>query len=90
MNAFEIAKQRGIARLEAITASQIALPWATDTVAELRRSFFSDGEYWPYGVAANTTTLQTFLDYCYEQGVAARRMTPEEIFPQEAQFVLRV
>lgn len=90
MNAFELAKRRGIARLESVTASQVALPWASGSVEEFRRSFFADGEYWPYGVAANRTTLQTFLDYCYEQGVAARRMSPHELFPEEAQFVLRV
>ena len=33
-----------------------------------------------YRIEKNRTTLETFARYCYEQGVADRLMSPEELF----------
>ena len=90
MTAFETAKQRSISRLRSMSASQIALPWGQDITNGFHQTLFPKTDYWPYGVAANQTTLQTFLDYCYEQGVTARALTPEDLFPEEARFELKV
>ena len=35
----------------------------------------------PYGLEANRTTLNAFLQYAFEQGVCHRRLEPEELFP---------
>jgi hypothetical protein len=54
------------------------LPWANalyDADVELLGE-----DWWPYGVAANRTTLDTFLRYHHEQGLSSRRWTVEEIF----------
>ncbi|MCG0285777.1 hypothetical protein [Streptomyces sp. PSAA01] len=37
-------------------------------------------DWWPYGVAANRTALDTLLRYHHEQGLTAHRWRIEEIF----------
>jgi 4,5-dihydroxyphthalate decarboxylase len=40
-------------------------------------------DFWPYGIEPNRPTLEAYLQYAHEQGVAARRLTPEELFVPE-------
>ena len=54
------------------------VPWVT-TVVERNRDEFPE-DWWPYGVAANRTTIDAFLRYHHEQGLSSRRFTVEEIF----------
>ena len=54
------------------------VPWAT-TVVERNCDEFPE-DWWPYGVAANRTTIDAFLRYHHEQGLSSRRFTVEEIF----------
>jgi 4,5-dihydroxyphthalate decarboxylase len=37
-------------------------------------------DWWPYGLAANRTAIDTFLRYHHQQGLSARRLTSEDIF----------
>jgi 4,5-dihydroxyphthalate decarboxylase len=39
------------------------------------------GELFPYGIEANRPTLELFLRYAHEQGIAHRLVKPEDIFP---------
>ena len=39
------------------------------------------GELFPYGIEPNRPTLELFLRYTHEQGIAHRLTTPEDIFP---------
>ncbi len=39
-------------------------------------------DFWPYGLKANRTTLEAFLDFAYEQGVTSRRVSFEELYPE--------
>jgi hypothetical protein len=53
------------------------LPW---TNAQYDRTVALMGsDWWPYGVAANRTTLDAFLRHHHEQGLSSRRWTVEEI-----------
>ena len=36
--------------------------------------------YWPYGIAPNRKTLETLFRYSFEQGLASRELTIEELF----------
>ncbi|MEW2451806.1 hypothetical protein AB0896_30295 [Streptomyces parvulus] len=36
-------------------------------------------DWWPYGLAANRTMLDTFLRYHYEQGLSKHLLTSEDI-----------
>ena len=58
--------------------SSLGLVWK-DYYLKCERSLF-DGDPWAYGLAKNRSVVEKFLDYCYDQGVAARRMRPEELF----------
>ena len=62
-------------------ALSIALPWV---ISEMERTKEIMGEdWWPYGVAGNKKTLETFLRYHHEQGLSERLMTVEELFAPE-------
>jgi 4,5-dihydroxyphthalate decarboxylase len=39
------------------------------------------GELYPYGIEANRPTLELFLRYTHEQGIAHKLVQPEDIFP---------
>jgi 4,5-dihydroxyphthalate decarboxylase len=38
-------------------------------------------DYWPYGYAQNQTEIETACRYSIEQYLAARFVSPEELFP---------
>lgn len=76
--AFEAAKEASLARLAEMTASRVPLPWVPGLLAQARALIGPDP--WPYGVEANHVTLDAFARYAHEQGVAARRLEPEELF----------
>jgi 4,5-dihydroxyphthalate decarboxylase len=37
-------------------------------------------DFWPYGVEPNRKTLETMTRYSYEQGLAVRKLSVEELF----------
>ena len=41
-----------------------------------------DGDPFPYGIEESRPTLQPFLRYTHEQGIAHRHAAPEDIFPK--------
>jgi 4,5-dihydroxyphthalate decarboxylase len=82
MTAFEEAKLRSQRRIENFTASQIPVPWLYSDALEINRQVFGD-DFWPYGIEPNRITLEAFLQYAYEQGTLHRRLTVDELFPEE-------
>ena len=54
------------------------VPWVSRLI-EADRDLLGD-DWWPYGLAANRTALDTFLRYFFEQGLCRRRLTCEDIF----------
>jgi 4,5-dihydroxyphthalate decarboxylase len=86
--AFEEAKQRSIARALEMTAPRFPIPWCFEHARRAQKLFGQD--YWPYGVDANRTTLEAFLQYAHEQGVCHRRLAPEDLFPEQVLSRVRV
>lgn len=78
-NAFEESKNRSVQRLTDMAVSRYPIPWLADTVEKLQAKYGKD--LYPYGIEENRPTLETFLQYAYEQGIARRHTKPEEIFP---------
>jgi 4,5-dihydroxyphthalate decarboxylase len=78
-NAFEKAKDRSVARALEMTASRFPIPWGAD-YAEKRKEMFGK-DFFPYGIEDNRTTLEAFLKWTFEQGIAQRHMKVEELFP---------
>jgi 4,5-dihydroxyphthalate decarboxylase len=79
--AFEEAKRVSQARLTEIGLSHIPMPWLAEHARRWREAAGED--FWPYGIEGNRPTLEAFLQYAHEQGVAARRLKVEELFAPE-------
>jgi 4,5-dihydroxyphthalate decarboxylase len=78
---FEEAKRRSLRRAADLTASFFPVPLLSYAVDQARR--IGGLDYWPYGVDANRTTLEAFLQYAFEQGVTRRRVQVGELFAPE-------
>lgn len=76
--AFEEAKCRSVERMMYAGASMVPIPWAHE-YAQRATGIIGD-DIFPYGIDANRTTLEAFLDYMVEQGICRRRMRVEELF----------
>jgi 4,5-dihydroxyphthalate decarboxylase len=86
--AFEEAKKRSTTRLVDIGLSQVPMPWVAEHARRWRE--LAGEDYWPYGIEANRRTLEPFLQYAYEQGVAKRRLEPEELFAPETRESFKI
>ncbi|MGH3771905.1 MAG: 4,5-dihydroxyphthalate decarboxylase [Pseudonocardiaceae bacterium] len=78
--AFCDAKEAGAKRyrqFRRLYETPVMLPWVNALMEKNDRLFGED--WWPYGVSANWTALDTFLRYHHEQGLSPRRWTVEEI-----------
>jgi 4,5-dihydroxyphthalate decarboxylase len=77
-NAFLESKKRSLERLLDPAVSRYPLPWLPTYGRKMRDMF--GGDPFPFGIEENRPTLETFLRYTYEQGIAHRHAKPEEIF----------
>jgi 4,5-dihydroxyphthalate decarboxylase len=88
MNAFVESKRRSLERLFDPAVSRYPLAWLP-TYARTMRDLFG-GDPFPYGIEENRPTLEQFLRYTHEQGIAHRHAKPEEIFPKGIMTSVRV
>jgi 4,5-dihydroxyphthalate decarboxylase len=79
LNAFEESKRRSLERLLDPAVSRYPIPWLTNYARRTSEAF--GGDPFPYGIDANRPTLELFLRYVHEQGIAHRLAKPEDIFP---------
>ncbi len=79
--AFEQAKRASQERLVEIGISHLPMPWLAEHARRWREAAGED--FWPYGIEASRATLEAFLQYAHEQGVATRRLKVEELFAPE-------
>jgi 4,5-dihydroxyphthalate decarboxylase len=86
--AFDEARRISVERALACTSSALPLPWGYEFVKRMQAVVGND--LMPYGVEANRTTLDAFLQYAFEQGVCHRRLQPEELFPPQVQKSFKV
>jgi 4,5-dihydroxyphthalate decarboxylase len=87
--AFLRSKQAGEATLRSVTGSlPIALPFLAGHIEETVRLMGDD--YWPYGLEANRTALETFFRYLREQGIVEREPSLEGFFAQSTVAVSRI
>ncbi|MPZ86579.1 MAG: 4,5-dihydroxyphthalate decarboxylase [Nitriliruptorales bacterium] len=76
--AFDRSKQNSLDRLADLNASRFPVPWLRDHLKDVERLF--GGDPFPYGVEANRATVGKFLQFSYEQGVAARQLEVDDLF----------
>jgi 4,5-dihydroxyphthalate decarboxylase len=77
-NAFEESKRRSLERLLDPAVSRYPLAWLPTYGRQMRDLFGADP--FPFGIEKNRRTFEQMLLYTYQQGIAERHMTPEEIF----------
>ena len=82
MKAFDEAKARVYPELVEGAALKYMLPWVT-AETERTRAVLGADDFWQYGLGPNRKTLETFLRYSHEQGLAAKRYEPAELFAPE-------
>ena len=78
-NAFAESKRRSLERLLDPAVSRYPLPWLATYARQMRDAF--GGDPFPFGIEENRPTLEQFLRYTFEQGIAHRLVKPEDIFP---------
>lgn len=86
--AFEDAKRRSITRALDGNICRFPIPWTFDYAEKSRRMFGND--FWPYGLEPNRKALEAFVQYCYEQGVAHRKVAIEELYPESVRSLYEV
>jgi 4,5-dihydroxyphthalate decarboxylase len=91
MNLFKAlnqAKERSVERIQDLTASRIPVPWAAAIADEWSKSFGANP--FPYGLEENRKTLDAFCRFANDQGVTAKKLTPDDLFPKEVRASVRV
>ena len=86
--AFDEAKNRSVARARDGAVSYFPLPWTPHLIEQ--SSALLGPDPWPYGLEANRATLEAFAQYAFEQGVCARRVEVQDLFPREVQSTFKV
>jgi 4,5-dihydroxyphthalate decarboxylase len=76
--AFSAAKAASLAELSLVNVLRVSLPWIA-AEAEAQSAIFG-GNPWPYGFKRNRDEIAAMIRYAVEDGLAARRMEPEELF----------
>ena len=79
-NAFLESKRRSIERFLAPAVSRYPVPWLAAYARRMRDMF--GGDLFPYGIEENRPTWDQMALYTFQQGIAHRLTTPEEIFPR--------
>jgi 4,5-dihydroxyphthalate decarboxylase len=82
MKAFIKAKELCWYELGQIGHLFTSLPWGVAEFADTRALMGED--YWSYGLEANRHVLEPFTRYHHEQGLSARKVSPEELFARSA------
>jgi 4,5-dihydroxyphthalate decarboxylase len=78
-NAFLESKNRSVERLLDPAVSRYPLPWLPAYGRRMADLF--GGDPFPYGIEPNRATVSQLLGYAYQQGIAHRLATPDEVFP---------
>lgn len=86
--AFHAARASSLARIFDRQASRLLIPWIADYAEETRKVLGKD--FFPYGIDENRRTLEVYLKWCFEQGIARRQMKPEDLFAPETRTAFRV
>lgn len=76
--AFCAARDQAVEGLYDTDALHLTLPWLIDHVEEAWRVLGKD--YWAYGLEANRPAIEAVGRYVYEQGLAPRAVTSDEMF----------
>jgi 4,5-dihydroxyphthalate decarboxylase len=88
LKAFEEAKRNSMERLVEIGLSHVPMPWLAEHANRWRE--IAGEDFWPYGIEGSRPTLEAFLQYAFEQGVAQRHLKVEELFAPETRESFKI
>lgn len=86
--AFCQAKAVALAEVRQMHVPIAALPWMEAEALETIELMGKD--YWPYGVEENRAEIAAMTRYSFDQGMAVRKLTPEELFAPSTLEVSRI
>jgi 4,5-dihydroxyphthalate decarboxylase len=76
--AYSQAKKLMYEHMRKLAWVTLSLPWVAQELEEARALMGEN--YWPYGIEPNRKSLEALFQYSYEQGLAAKKLTIEELF----------
>ncbi len=76
--AFLKAKEIAVHELRDAGVHMVTLPWVYQEVVAAEQLIAKD--YWSYGVDANRAAIEAMTRYSYDQGLAVRKLSPEDMF----------
>jgi len=76
--AYSKSKYLHYAELNKIGWAYSSLPWFAQEFEETKKLMGKN--FWPYGIEPNRKVLETLFRYSYEQGLANKQLTIEELF----------
>jgi 4,5-dihydroxyphthalate decarboxylase len=85
--AFEEAKDRAVERALKGSHAIYPIPWGVDAARQAQSLFGED--IWPYGIEPNRPTLEAFCRFAQQQGVAYRKLKPEDLFAEQTREVIK-
>jgi 4,5-dihydroxyphthalate decarboxylase len=77
-DAYSQAKRMNYAQMDKLGWVESSLPWFGQELEDTRRVMGKN--FWPYGIEPNRKALEALFQYSYEQGLAKKRLTIEELF----------
>ena len=80
LNAFNESKRRSVERMLDPAVSRYPLAWLPAYGRQMQQIFGKDP--FPFGIDENRPTWEQMLLYTYQQGIAHKHVTPENIFPK--------
>jgi 4,5-dihydroxyphthalate decarboxylase len=87
-NAFAESKRRSLERILDPAVSRYPLAWLPTYARKMSEMF--GGDPFPYGIEENRPTLEQFLRYTYEQGIAKHHAKPDDIFAKGVMTAVRI
>ncbi|MDH3242270.1 MAG: 4,5-dihydroxyphthalate decarboxylase [Alphaproteobacteria bacterium] len=88
LKAFNQARDMSLARIFDRQTSRFMVPWFVD-FAEAQKELLG-ADFFPYGLEENRKTLEVYLRWCHEQGIARRLLSPDELFAPETRTAFKV
>ncbi len=76
--AFVKAKEIAVHELRDVGVHMVTLPWVYQEVLAAEELITKD--YWSYGVDANRAAIEAMTRYSFDQGLAQRKLAPEDLF----------
>ena len=81
-DAFSESKDFAYSRKDRLTWATDMLPWYGAELEATRQ--LMGRNFYPYGFAANRHVFEKLAEYSYRQGLASRKISPEELFLEES------